>query len=34
MLWYLGYVVLFVDDFVGTMDFYANKVGLPVRLKA
>jgi catechol 2,3-dioxygenase-like lactoylglutathione lyase family enzyme len=34
MLWYLGYVVLFVDDFDGTMDFYAKKVGLPLRLRA
>ena len=34
MLWYLGYVVLFVDDFDGAMDFYATKVGLPVRLRA
>ena len=34
MLWYLGYVVLYVDDFAGAMDFYTNKVGLPVRLKA
>ena len=34
MLWYLGYVVLFVDDFDGTVDFYAKKVGLPVRLRA
>lgn len=34
MLWYLGYVVLFVDDFEGTMDFYAKQVGLPVRLRA
>jgi lactoylglutathione lyase len=34
MLWYLGYIVLFVDDFEGTMEFYAKKVGLPVRLRA
>lgn len=34
MLWYLGYVVLFVDDFDGTMEFYSKKVGLPVRLRA
>jgi lactoylglutathione lyase len=34
MLWYLGYVVLFVDDFDGMMDFYAKKAGLPVRLRA
>ncbi|OGB93228.1 MAG: hypothetical protein A2Z31_03825 [candidate division NC10 bacterium RBG_16_65_8] len=34
MLWYLGYVVLFVDDFEGGMEFYAKKVGLPVRLRA
>jgi lactoylglutathione lyase len=34
MLWYLGYVVLFVDDFNGMMEFYAKKVGLPVRLRA
>jgi len=34
MLWYLGYVVLFVDDFDGSVDFYAKKVGLPVRLSA
>src|SRR5512146_2514368 len=34
MLWYLGYVVLFVDEFDGIMDFYAKKVGLPVRLRA
>ena len=34
MLWYVGYVVLFVDDFDGTTDFYAKKVGLPIRLRA
>ncbi len=34
MLWYLGYIVLFVDDFESTMEFYAKKVGLPVRLRA
>lgn len=34
MLWYLGYVVLFVDDFEGAMEFYAKKIGLPVRLRA
>jgi len=34
MLWYLGYVVLFVDDFEGMMEFYAKKVGLPTRLRA
>lgn len=34
MLWYLGYVVLFVEDFDSMTDFYAKKVGLPVRLRA
>jgi catechol 2,3-dioxygenase-like lactoylglutathione lyase family enzyme len=34
MLWYLGYVVLYIDDFAGAIDFYTNKVGLPLRLKA
>ncbi len=34
MLWYLGYVVLFVNDFEGTLAFYSEKVGLPVRLRA
>ncbi len=34
MLWYLGYVVLFVDDLDRALAFYADKVGLPVRLRA
>lgn len=34
MLWYLGYVVLFVDDFDGLLQFYSEKVQLPVRLLA
>lgn len=34
MLWYLGYVVLFADDFDALMEFYSKKVGLPVRLRA
>ena len=34
MLWYLGYVVLFAEDFDGLMEFYSKKVGLPVRLRA
>jgi catechol 2,3-dioxygenase-like lactoylglutathione lyase family enzyme len=34
MLWYLGYVVLFVDDFNQALSFYAEKVGFPVRLRA
>jgi lactoylglutathione lyase len=34
MLWYLGYVVLFVDDLDKLMEFYAKKVGLPIRLRA
>jgi lactoylglutathione lyase len=34
MLWYLGYVVLFVEDFEGTLEFYVKKVGLPLRLRA
>ena len=34
MLWYLGYMVLFVDDFEAMVTFYAQKVGLPIRLRA
>lgn len=34
MLWYLGYVVLFVDDFNQALSFYSEKVGFPVRLRA
>jgi lactoylglutathione lyase len=34
MLWYLGYVVLFVEDFDRALAFYTDKVGLPVRLRA
>ncbi|HTX54366.1 MAG TPA: VOC family protein [Candidatus Baltobacteraceae bacterium] len=34
MLWYLGYMVLFVDNFEQMMEFYSKKVGLPVRLRA
>ena len=34
MLWYLGYVVLFVEDFDRSVAFYAERVGLPVRLRA
>ncbi len=34
MLWYLGYVVLFADDFDRLLQFYAEKVQLPVRLLA
>jgi catechol 2,3-dioxygenase-like lactoylglutathione lyase family enzyme len=34
MLWYLGYVVLFVEDFERLVAFYADKVGFPVRLRA
>jgi catechol 2,3-dioxygenase-like lactoylglutathione lyase family enzyme len=34
MLWYLGYVVLFVEDFDLAVAFYVDKVGLPVRLRA
>ena len=34
MLWYLGYVVLFVNDLDKLMEFYSKKVGLPVRLRA
>jgi lactoylglutathione lyase len=33
MLWYLGYMVLFADDFERLLAFYAEKVGLPVRLQ-
>jgi lactoylglutathione lyase len=34
MLWYLGYVVLFVEDFDRALAYYTDKVGLPVRLRA
>jgi len=34
MLWYMGYVVLFVENFDAMMEFYTEKVGLPVRLIA
>jgi len=34
MLWYLGYVVLFVEDLDRLVAFYADKVGFPVRLRA
>ena len=34
MLWYMGYVVLFVENFEAMMEFYTEKVGLPVRLTA
>lgn len=34
MLWYLGYMVLFVDDFDRALTFYSEKVGFPVRLRA
>ncbi len=34
MLWYLGYVVLFVEDLDRALAFYVDKVGLPVRLRA
>jgi lactoylglutathione lyase len=34
MLWYLGYVVLFADDFEKTVEFYTTQVGLPLRLRA
>ncbi len=34
MLWHLGYVVLFADDFDGLLKFYTEKVQLPVRLHA
>ncbi len=34
MLWYVGYVVLFVEDFDGALSFYSDKVGFPVRLRA
>jgi catechol 2,3-dioxygenase-like lactoylglutathione lyase family enzyme len=34
MLWYLGYVVLFAEDFDRTLAFYTDQVGLPVRLRA
>ena len=34
MLWYVGYVVLFVDDLDLLIEFYAKKVGFPVRLRA
>jgi catechol 2,3-dioxygenase-like lactoylglutathione lyase family enzyme len=34
MLWYLGYVVLFVDNLDTLTEFYSQKVGLPVRLRA
>ncbi len=34
MLWYLGYVVLFVGDFERALSFYTEKVGLPMRLQA
>jgi len=34
MLWYLGYTVLFVEDFDHTLAFYRDKVGVPVRFQA
>jgi lactoylglutathione lyase len=34
MLWYLGYVILFAEDFDGLIEFYSKKVGLPLRLRA
>lgn len=34
MFCYLGYVVLFADDFDGALAFYREKVGLPVRFRA
>ena len=34
MLWYVGYVVLFVDDLDPLIEFYAKKVGFPIRLRA
>jgi catechol 2,3-dioxygenase-like lactoylglutathione lyase family enzyme len=34
MLWYVGYVVLFVEDFNRALSFYSDKVGFPVRLRA
>ncbi len=34
MLWYLGYVVLFTEDFERSVAFYTEKVGLPMRLRA
>ncbi len=33
MFCYLGYVVLFVNDFEGAVGFYRDKVGLPVRFR-
>jgi catechol 2,3-dioxygenase-like lactoylglutathione lyase family enzyme len=34
MLWYVGYVVLFVDNLDPLVEFYEKKVGFPVRLRA
>ena len=34
MFCYLGYVVLFVEEFDLTLAFYTDKVGLPVRFRA
>ena len=34
MLWYLGYVVLFVEDFDRALAYYTDTVGRPVRLRA
>jgi len=34
MLWYLGYVVLLVENLDPLIEFYAKKVGFPVRLRA
>lgn len=31
MFCYLGYVVLFIEDFDGALAFYRDRVGLPVR---
>jgi lactoylglutathione lyase len=34
MLWYIGYVVLFVDDLDPLIEYYTKKVGFPLRLRA
>jgi catechol 2,3-dioxygenase-like lactoylglutathione lyase family enzyme len=34
MLWYLGYVVLLVENLDALIEFYVKKVGFPLRLRA
>ena len=34
MRWYLGYAILFIDDFDRTVGFYVDQVGFPVRHRA